>query len=97
MTKEEAKRYEKDFKRIMSLTPVKSQDSCLEEMVIKNRGGKVLGPALVQEVEGTKSRRKATLSFGFNLEGKLMAVEVYIPSLKETFTFMENATDEFED
>jgi len=98
----EHKQYQNDFKRIMSLTPVKNQDATLEEFVLKSKDGtKNLGPCLVDEGSndkghGQKGHRKAYLCFNFNNEGKLIDICVTVPSIKETFTFVENATDELE-
>lgn len=100
MNKTENKRYQKDFKKIQGLTPIKAQDACLEEMVLKDKSGKILGPVLVEEGSndkghGQKGHRKAYLSFVFNNEGVLMGIDVSVPSIKETFTFVQNATEEF--
>ncbi len=96
-TEMELKQYQKDFKKIMSLSPVKSQDACLDEYCVKNRDtGKVLGPVLSERVQGDRTNKEAVLSFVFNNEGVLIGAEVYVPSIKETFSFMQNATDELE-
>lgn len=88
--------YQKDFKKIMALSPIKSQDACLDEYCVKNKDGKILGPVLSERVQGDKTNKEAVLSFVFNNEGVLIGAEVYVPSIKETFSFIQNATDELE-
>lgn len=92
----ELKKYQNDFKRVMSLSPVKYEDACLDEYCVKNKDGKYLGPVLSERVQGDRTNKEAVLSFVFNNDGVLIGAEVYVPSIKETFSFIQNATDELE-